>query len=124
MKPLTYSLGNTWGHVARFQTMHEVTEMVAARYGMRAADLVGPGRGKSLCEARFEAMWILRQQKIDGKPRLSYYQIGQFFGGRDHSSAWNGIRQHEAVLAGEPLKHHSVKRMEGLERRLSHQVAG
>lgn len=67
---------------------------VAVRHGLTLADLQGPGRGKAVAHPRQEAMWVLKQQG-----RWSLPQIGQFLGGRDHTTVLYGIRRHEARMA-------------------------
>lgn len=47
-----------------------------------------------LCHARFAAWDLLRRHTA-----LSYYSIGQRFGGRDHSSVLVGVRRSGQLLA-------------------------
>ena len=82
--------------------MPEVTAEVAEKHGLTLADLVGPSRTKYISHARFEAMWLLYQQRRpDGSRRLSMPQLGRFFGGRDHTSVLHGIRRHEQRIAAD-----------------------
>ena len=47
---------------------------------------------------RQELMWILREVKINGRPRYSYPQIAKFLR-RDHTTVIHGVRAHEQRIA-------------------------
>lgn len=47
---------------------------------------------------RQELMWILREVKINGRPRYSYPQIAKFLR-RDHTTIIYGVRAHEQRIA-------------------------
>jgi hypothetical protein len=61
---------------------------------MTPADLNGPrqGRGNPIVEARWFAMWRCRTEL-----GLSFPRIGEYFGGRHHTSAMHAVRQVEAA---------------------------
>ena len=69
---------------------------VALKHGLKLSDLTGPARGRAIAHPRQEAMWLLKQQD-----RWSLLQIGQFLGGRDHTTVIHGIRKHEERMAEE-----------------------
>ncbi|UPT53131.1 chromosomal replication initiator DnaA [Synechococcus phage Ssp-JY42] len=76
-------------------TKIELLEVVAARHGLTAGDLIGRGREPSVVRARQEAMHVLYERRYaDGTRRWTTTQIGQFLGGRDHSTVVMGIRRH------------------------------
>lgn len=47
---------------------------------------------------RQELMWILREVKINGRPRYSYPQIAKFLR-RDHTTVIHGVKAHEQRIA-------------------------
>jgi hypothetical protein len=67
---------------------------VAHRHGLTLDDLVGPARSRKISGPRQEAMWVLHQQK-----RWSLPTIGEFLGGRDHTTILHGVRRHAKRLA-------------------------
>ena len=73
---------------------------VAERYGLTPDDLTGPDRRtRDVAYARHEAMAAIREAR-----RLSLFQIGRIFSGRDHSTVLSGIQRHHARIAwGEVL---------------------
>lgn len=77
-------------------TPAERTRLIIARVaentGIPLDAILGPRRTKAVCRARDQAVWELRQ-----KTRLSLPQIGRVFT-RDHTTAINSIRNHEARM--------------------------
>lgn len=64
-----------------------IIEAVAMWFDLRPADLIGRRRASHIVTARFVAMKLLHDQRnSDGDRKFSYPHIGQFFGGRDHST--------------------------------------
>ena len=49
---------------------------------------------------RQELMWILREVKINGRPRYTYPQIAKFLR-RDHTTVIHGVRAHEQRIAND-----------------------
>lgn len=81
-------------------TMRSIAEHVALRSGVSMDDLKGPSARRAITRPRQEAYWITRQVKRpDGTPRYSLTMIGQFYGGRDHTTIRYGVLKHEALLA-------------------------
>jgi len=77
--------------------MRDIAIDTARRHGLTLDDLQGPARFKNICAARFEAIWLIYQERFpDGRRVYSLPQIGAFFGGRDHTTALNAIRRYEA----------------------------
>lgn len=75
--------------------MREIVAEVAARHQLHPRDLTGPMRFKSICAARFEAMWLIYQERHpDGRRVYSLPQVGAFFN-RDHTTVLNALRRHE-----------------------------
>jgi hypothetical protein len=71
-----------------------IVEDVAARFGLTAADLIGPRRTREYAYARHMAMAEVRAAR-----RLSLPAIGRMFGGRDHTTVIHGIRCHQERAA-------------------------
>ncbi|MEM9825888.1 MAG: helix-turn-helix domain-containing protein [Planctomycetota bacterium] len=66
----------------------KITKTVAAHYQMKVGELKSPSRQKSIVRARSLAMWIAR--RLTGK---STHRIGDYFGGRDHTTVMHAIRK-------------------------------
>ncbi len=80
-------------------TVMRVIEEVADRYGLTAGDLLGPRHLRHHAYARHVAMYEVRERF-----GLSLPAIGALFGGRDHTSVMEGLRNHQARVAwGEAL---------------------
>ena len=76
--------------------MRDVAALVAERHGLSLAELKGPSATRRIAWPRQEAYALIRKHC----PNISYPQIGQFFGGRDHTTVIYGVRAHEARVAG------------------------
>lgn len=70
-------------------SIRDIKAEVAARYGVRVADLEGPSRARPLAHYRQEAM--AQAYEHTGK---STTVIGREFGGRDHTTVLHAIRRH------------------------------
>lgn len=81
-------------------TMRAIAELVAERYGLTLDDLKGQRRSRRIAHPRQEAMWLMRQVRFsDGRQRYSFPMIGDFLGGRDHTTIQHGCRAYAARLA-------------------------
>ena len=65
-----------------------ILEKVAGVYSLKVEDLKGPSRLALVVEARHVAMYLVRE--LLGTP---LQQIGQLYGGRDHSTVLYSIRK-------------------------------
>lgn len=74
-----------------------VIECVARRYGVRAGDIAGKRRHRSIAQARQTGLLLGR--RLTGH---SLEALGGMVGGRDHSTVLYSIRQAEERLAREP----------------------
>ena len=78
-------------------TIPRVIDVVAAYYGLRPRDLVGPSRQRQITRARQVAMYLVRQHLARSLP-----EIGRSFGDRDHTTVLasvnkiNGLRGTDA----------------------------
>ena len=73
--------------------VEEIQAAVAASFGISTADLIGPTRSAGPVRARHVAILLTRQ-----RTELSLPEIGQRFGGRDHSTVLNSLRRAEAAI--------------------------
>jgi len=79
---------------SRTATRQEIAQEVARRYGVSLEALRGPLRTKAFTVPRQEAMW--RMVKAN---RWSTPQIGDYFGGRDHTTVLHACKAHEKRTA-------------------------
>lgn len=66
----------------------EIVRVVAEHFGLRPEDLVGGGRRKEVVLPRQMAMFLVRELT-----RASLSEIGQLFGGRDHTTVLYAIQK-------------------------------
>ncbi len=66
----------------------EILQEVASFYGLRVTDLTGKRRQRQVAEARQVAMFLTRE--LLG---LSYPQIGQVFGGKNHTTVMAAVKK-------------------------------
>jgi chromosomal replication initiator protein len=77
-----------------------VLDAVAKEFNLAISELKGPRRTRRISEPRQLAMYLLREVS-----NLSYPQIGEFLGGRDHSTVMHGTSKIEkGLLADETLQ--------------------
>ncbi|ORJ58252.1 chromosomal replication initiator protein DnaA [Geothermobacter hydrogeniphilus] len=75
-------------------SIEEIQKTVAAHYGIKVSDLKSSKRLKALVLPRQVAMYISRQLTP-----CSYPEIGDKFGGKDHSTIIHAIKKIEAKMA-------------------------
>jgi chromosomal replication initiator protein len=91
-----------------------IIRSVARHYQFPIAQLTGRSRRHSLARARAVAIYLIRKM---ASPSLK--QIGQYFGGRDHSTVLHAYRTAESLV-----KHDSATRQAVSELRRSLEAAG
>ena len=74
-------------------SLADIANTVAKHFRLRLSDLRSSSRKQNLVRARSLAMLIAR--KITAK---SMHQIGDYFGGRDHTTVLHAIRKTESLL--------------------------
>jgi chromosomal replication initiator protein len=74
-------------------SIEEIQKAVASHYGLKVADLKSPKRLKALVLPRQLAMYLSRQLTS-----ASYPDIGDRFGGKDHSTIIHAIKKIEKTL--------------------------
>lgn len=75
-------------------TVEAVQKAVASYFSVRIADLKGPRRHKGISRPRMIAMFLAREMTGSSFP-----EIGQRFGGKDHSTVINACRRIAALSA-------------------------
>lgn len=75
-------------------TAKQIIRSVAEKHGMTVEVLLSESRLKRIAHARQEAMWEIRR-----RTKLSFPQIAERLGRKDHTTAWHGVRAHERRLA-------------------------
>lgn len=82
---------------AHAPTMPAIAGAVARRFKLKMADLKGPTRRQQVVRARALAMFLGRQLTD-----RSLQQIGDYFGGRDHTTVLHACRKTESLLGSNP----------------------
>ena len=67
---------------------NRVVEAVAKFFDLNKSDVIGNARTKEIMLARHCAMWIMKNQIS-----MSYPSIGNFFGGKDHTTVMHGCKK-------------------------------
>jgi chromosomal replication initiator protein len=78
-------------------SIEEIQKAVAAHFNIKISDLKSPKRLRALVFPRQIAMYLSRQLTV-----YSYPEIGERFGGKDHSTIIHAIKKIEKLL-GEDL---------------------
>jgi len=103
------ALGDIFANTAPL-TMEDVLQTVCEYYGVNPDNIKSKGRSKDVVLPRQLAMYLIRQLSD-----ASFPEIGQFFGGRDHTTVIYAIQKIDKLLANDPQL---VKTVELLERKL------
>ena len=77
-------------------TMPDILRITAQQYGLSPDDLRSKGRRQELVLARQVAMYLVREMTSH-----SYPEIGQFFGGRDHSTVMYAVQKIAEALGAD-----------------------
>lgn len=80
-------------------TVDRIIDEVARTYGVTAEDIRGQRRSNQISTARQVAMYVVRE--ITGMTQL---EIGQEFGGRDHSTVVYALQQVTKAIQTDPRK--------------------
>lgn len=84
-------------------SIDRIAKVTARYFGIRLKDLRGPGRSRAEVLARNVAMYLA--QRLTG---ASLQQIGQYFGGRDHTTVGYGCRKIEALSQSDPAMQQAI----------------
>ncbi len=78
-------------------SISEIAQAVARRFRLKTTDLKGPTRKQQVVRARALAMYLGRKLT-----ERSLQQIGDYFGGRDHTTVLHACRKTESLLVDTP----------------------
>ncbi len=78
------------------KTAEEIIDLVAAHYRLTKSDLIGEERRREIMQARQIAMYLIREML-----NTSYEQIGDNFGGRNHTTVMHACGKVEEALKKE-----------------------
>ncbi|MGH7175926.1 MAG: helix-turn-helix domain-containing protein, partial [Tepidisphaeraceae bacterium] len=81
------ALGDSDGGEQRRVTVQQILEVVIKYYNVRLADLQSKKRHKSIAFPRQVCMYLARRNT-----RYSLEEIGNYFGGRDHTTVLHAVR--------------------------------
>ena len=96
-------------------TLEDIQKLTAQHFRLRVIDIKSKNRSKSILQARQLAMYLIRKYL-----NKSTVEIGQAFGGKDHSTVLNALRKMQNQLEkNSELKKH----FESLEARI-HNITG
>src|SRR5581483_4262765 len=93
-------------------TVEAVQKEVTNYFNIKIADLKSPKRHQTVARPRQIAMYLARKLC-----KASYPELGQRFGGKDHTTVLSACRKIEKLVAEDAKTRHTV---EELERHLSH----
>lgn len=89
---------------ARVQpSLRSIAGLAARYFGLKVSELTGPTRRRAVVRARNVAVYLGRQ--LAGK---SLEQLGEYFGGRDHTTILHGYRSIEDQLRSDAEIRHAV----------------
>ncbi len=87
-------------------TLDKITQLVCERYQVKVSELRSKRRGRSISEPRQVIMFLARKLT-----KLSLQEIGDHFGGRDHSTVLYAVRQIENRYGTDPAFAATLERM-------------
>lgn len=84
-------------------TLKQIVEQTARHFGLRAADLKSGSRRRSVVTARDTAVFLARRLT-----KKSLQEIGEYFGGRDHTTILHSCRKFEAADDLDPTQRATI----------------
>jgi chromosomal replication initiator protein len=105
------TLKNFLTQAAHSLTVETVQKEVANYFNVKLQDLKSPKRHQAIARPRQIAMYLARKLC-----KASYPDLGQRFGGKDHTTVLSACRKIESLVQSDPKTRHTV---EELERHLS-----
>jgi chromosomal replication initiator protein len=85
----------------------DIIDLVCEHYGVRRADLLSQRRTKNLAFPRHVAMFLAKELT-----QLTLTEIGNFFGGRDHSTVLHAINKIKGLRLKDAELRSEVERFE------------
>ena len=89
-----------------------ILEAVAGEFNLTVSELKGPRRTRRVSVPRQMAMFLLRETA-----QLSFPQIGEFLGGRDHTTVMHGASKIELALQQDAEMREKMERVRARLRR-------
>ena len=83
-----------------------ILEAVAKEFNITVSELKGPRRTRRISVPRQVAMFLMREMA-----QLSFPQIGEFLGGRDHTTVMHGVTKVEKNLQADPIIRDKLERI-------------
>lgn len=87
-------------------TLRSIASVVARYFHLKTADLKGPGRRTGVVQARSLAMYLARRLTAE-----SLEQVGQHFGGRDHTTVLHACRKMGDLVETDDDTRHMVEEL-------------
>lgn len=87
----------------------DVLTTICSFYNVKSTQLKGPKRDRSLVAARHVAMFILKTEL-----KKTLVEIGNFLGGRDHTTVMHGVAKIEQGASSFPQTHEDILRIKKL----------
>ncbi len=100
----------------RFVTIEGIQKEVASFYGMRVQDLKSDRKQKNIAVPRQVTMYLARRYT-----GASYPEIGEKFGGKDHSTVIHAVKKIERLLGNDPTL---TKTVDSLSRKIESLMSG
>ncbi len=100
----------------RFVTIEGIQKEVANFYGMRVQDLKSDRKQKNIAVPRQVTMYLARRYT-----GASYPEIGEKFGGKDHSTVIHAVKKIEKLLGNDPSL---TKTVDALSRKIESLMSG
>jgi chromosomal replication initiator protein len=91
---------------ARTPSLRGIAARTARHFALKVNELKSPSRRRTVVAARDVAMYLARKLTPS-----SLEQIGNFFGGRDHTTVLHGCRKTERLVASDPATRSAVERL-------------
>jgi chromosomal replication initiator protein len=81
------------------RSLPAILKCTASDHGSSSDEILGTSRLRCIAWARQDFMWRARQvRKANGEELYSLPRIGQFLGGKDHTTVLHGVRAHAKRL--------------------------
>ncbi len=90
----------------RGPSLHAIALASAKRFGLKLSELRSPSREQALVAARNVAIYLARNLI-----KCSFELIGQYFGGRHHTTVMHGWRTMDKLLKTDPATRHEVEQL-------------
>jgi chromosomal replication initiator protein len=101
------TLKNFLSQASHTLTVEGVQKEVAAYFNVKLSDLKSPKRHQAIARPRQIAMYLARKLC-----KTSYPELGQKFGGKDHTTVLSAFRKIEGLVTTDPKTRHTVEELE------------